>query len=190
MNNPCILVFGISGVGKSTACKVFTNTHPEFKYVSASEIISSATSHSPEKLRKSSEAEIEKNQTALISALNDLFIQSPQSPIILDAHAVIDNDEDLIEIPTATIQAIRPLGLILLEAPPLDVIRRRQIGPRRRPLRDVARIELETAKERKIVQHYAEALDIPLEIDEVLDGYELESAIDRLTRGTTFNALL
>jgi adenylate kinase len=178
----CFLVFGISGVGKSTACKAFVTKHPNFRYLSASTLLSEASDQSPEALRTSSNDIIQQNQNLLVAAFGKFRQLSPDVDVILDAHAVIDNDQGLFRVPLSVIRQLEPDALILLEAPADAIHIRRRMGDRSRPIREVAQIEVERAQERSAVTQYARELRIPLEIDQVGENYELDDAFKRLSR--------
>lgn len=177
---PLILVFGVSGVGKTTACLTYTNAHPDYLYSRASAILEKAHGRPIEALRTATATSVIANQAVLPSAVAALREADSNRTILLDSHAVIDNDAVMVEVPLDIIGALEPDGFILLEADPATIRQRRDGALRVRPSRSVAQIGDEVRAERKAVASYAAALNKPLVTDVVVQSYDLQPAIDRL----------
>ncbi|AGB45323.1 archaeal adenylate kinase [Mesorhizobium australicum WSM2073] len=181
--SPLIMVFGISGVGKTTACLAYVDAHPNYLYDRASAILQKAHGIPVEALRIGPASSVIENQAVLPSAVRALRKAEPSRTILLDSHAVIDNDTVFVEVPLDIIMAIEPDGFILLEAAPATIKQRREEASRPRPQRSVAQIGDEAQAERKAVTSYAKALGKPLIIDAVSEPqYDLQPAIDRLSQ--------
>lgn len=176
----CLLVFGISGVGKTASCEAFIVSHPEFFYVRASALLTEALATTAETLRTGSARQIEKNQAVLGERLGRLRANQPARSVLVDVHAVIDNDVELVKIPLTTIESLEPDGLILLEAQPEIVAARRKNDLRSRPERSVNDLDRELAAERAAVTEFGAALRLPVEIADVPDGFRLDGVITRL----------
>jgi adenylate kinase len=177
-----MVVFGISGVGKTTACHRYVLHHPEVLHLKASELLRDALKVDPENLRTQSSAGIIKNQDRLAQALQDRLTESGLENFVLDAHSFIDNDGDLVSIPTATIASLKPTGLILLEATPEEIAARRLLsGDRKRPQRSIEELRSQIDLSRRNVQRYAVELKLPLKIATVGPGFDLDHAIASLT---------
>jgi adenylate kinase len=172
-----VIVFGIPGVGKTTACEGFVSRHPEFLYYPASALLSAARGKSAAALRTSDAYEIESNQKLLGQELEALRLEHPERPLLIDGHAVIDNDHQLVRVPIDAVASMRPTGLGLLEATPETVLARRRLARRDHPQRTVGAIAQEIVAERDTVLSYAEKLDLPLEIRLVSDGFLLDEMI-------------
>lgn len=176
----CILVFGISGVGKTTVCSDFAARHPEYLHYRASALLSAAKSESTERLRTSSAADIRSNQALLGEKLDSLRNGQLQRPVIVECHAIIDNDIELVEVPVSIVQALRPDGLILLEANAETVCARRVSDDRGRPMRTAEEIDRELIMERKAVSAFAVALDLPLVSLDTVTHTLIDDAVSQL----------
>lgn len=182
MSDDCVLIFGISGVGKTTACADFVDRHPQFLHLRASAILSEARSRAVEALRNAEASEINSNQQILVEALNSIREENPNRPMLIDAHAVIDNDRELVRVPGYVVRAIKPTGLVLLEAPAEDVRIRRSADSRYRPMRTIAAIRSEMAAEREAVTEFARELGVPLVIRTVEATFKLDEALEAVLR--------
>jgi adenylate kinase len=179
---PCFIVFGVSGIGKSTACRKFANAHPEFLYVQASSLLSEASQTDPEVLRRASKAQILINQDLIVEAFRGFRAGRLERPVLLDAHAVIDNDQSFVEVPVAVISAFEPAGLILMDSTPETVSFRRDNDLRRRPKRNKAQIARGLEAERSAVARYAKLLGVPSRTLRDGDQSSLELAVRELER--------
>lgn len=175
----CVLVFGVSGVGKTHACSDYTARHPDTLFVSASSLLKTATAESGEALRTASPAKIRNNQARLAGALAAFRAGREALPILVDAHGVIDNDSEFVRIPLSAVQSLSPDRLILLEAAPAVVAERRASDARLRPQRPIEAIVREIAAERDAVTSYARALDLDLAIADVVPGFRLDTLLER-----------
>jgi adenylate kinase len=173
----CILVFGVSGVGKSWSCNAFVSRHPEYLYYSASTLLREAKASTVEQLRTADAQEIEANQRLLGVQLRRKRENQWSRSVLVDAHGVIDNDQDLIKLPLDAIRSMEPDALVLLEAPAEVVAERRRKDKRSRPNRSLAFIQREIAAERETVLAYGVALGLSVVTDVVDEGYQLDSAI-------------
>jgi adenylate kinase len=173
----CTLVFGISGVGKTTACRNYVERHPETLFVSASSLLKSRIGMSGEALRTASAGQIVDNQAVLAAALAIFRRGREKQPVLIDAHGVIDNDQGLVPVPVSAIAALAPDRLILLEAPARVVAAHRSASARARPVRSLEAIGVELAAERETVEGFARALEIGLTIAEVTSDFQLDAFI-------------
>lgn len=174
----CVLVFGVSGVGKTHACADYSARHPNTLFVSASSLLKAATAASGEALRTASAAQIRRNQARLADALAAYRAGRETMPILIDAHGVIDNDSEFVRIPLSAIRSLAPDQLILLEAEPALVAERRAADTRSRPHRPIEAIVREIAAERAAVKSYARALDLNLAIGDVGPGFRLDTLLE------------
>lgn len=175
----CILVFGVSGVGKTTACSDYVARHPHVLFVSASALLKIAKAASSEELRTATRGQIIDNQNLLPSALERYRLGRRDHPILLDAHAVIDNDRSLIEVPVSVIAALNPTKLVLLEAAPAEIAARRAASPRPRPIRDLQAIARELAAERAVVEAYGVQLGLGVAVVTVGSDFRLDDTLDQ-----------
>lgn len=174
----CILVFGVSGVGKSSACEAFCGRRPQWLHFKASSLLSDATGDDPETLRTSPSNSIRSNQDLLCEALERARSGQETRPVLLDAHGVIDNGRDLVPVPTQAVARLRPDGIILLEAGPAEVAYRRAHGLRQRPTRSDEELTSELRMERETVQNYATVLRLPLVCGTTTTEFTLDPLVD------------
>jgi len=177
MAGQCTLVFGVSGVGKTSACQAYVAAHPGTLFVSASELLKAARRSSTEALRTETADRIIQNQELLSPALAAFRAGREQRPILIDAHGVIDNDEQLVRVPVSTIVMLSPDRLILLEASVEEVAARRAGAERSRPVRTLEALAEEIAAERQMVTSYATALNVDLVIANLRDGFKLDEIL-------------
>jgi adenylate kinase len=177
-----ILVFGVSGVGKTSSCEDYAKRHPSWLYLRASALLAQATGETPEALRTEAAVSIKLNQSLLGQSLYAARKRHPDRSILLDAHAIIDNDKTLVEVPLDAVENLHADGMILLEAHAEDLANRRSHARRQRPARSIKQLERESAAERKAVVAYAAKLRIPLESAIVGGDFSLDPLIDRLAQ--------
>ena len=185
-----ILVFGVSGVGKTSACEAFVSRNPDVLFVSASSLLSAAKRSTPEVLRTASAADIAANQDALAGALAEFRRGRGHRPVLVDAHGVIDNDVGYVRVPLSVIEGLRPEKLVLIEAPAPVVAERRARASRRRPARTVEQIRAEIDAERSAVQHYATELNLNLNIVRSDLGISPEGILDAAIRPADLRSAL
>lgn len=177
-----ILVFGVSGVGKTSSCEDYVRRHPDWLYLRASALLALATGEAPETLRTDTAGSIKSNQSLLGNALRAARAQQPGRSVLLDAHAIIDNDKALVEVPLDAVADLGADAMILLEAGVEALARRRAHAHRQRPIRSLEQLGREIAAESKTVEAYARKLKIPLASAIVGPGFSLDPLIDRLVR--------
>lgn len=164
MRGETIVVFGISGVGKTSSCLAFVARNPEHLHLSASELLRSAAAADPALLRIAPADRILENQKLLPGALRARRDGQWHRPVLIDAHSVVDNDHELVRVPVEVIRSLEPDGLLLLEMPPEIIAARRSEPGSRRPARSIAQIVHEAEVARQAVLEYAEHLELPLEL--------------------------
>ena len=179
-----ILVLGVSGVGKSTACSKAVSANPSLLHLRASRLLCEATGQTADALRLSSSDDVESNQQLLAVALDRKVAMLQHTTVLLDGHAVIDNDRTLIRISTRAVEALKPNGILLVEASPAVILQRRASDRRRRPLRTIEDLEQEIKAERDAVFGYRQALDVPLEIVWAEPTARLEPQLSALLRNS------
>lgn len=175
-----VLVFGISGVGKSTACASYVARHPSVLHTSAGALLQAAKNIDSALLRTDVAGNIAQNQNLLGEALRRFRLGRETSDILIDAHSVIDNDHELVEVPVDAVRAMNPNGLVLLEAPPELVIERRRNDVRLRPSRTAEELQFQIGVARRVCESYAGELSLPLEIGTAMNDGDLEALIERM----------
>jgi adenylate kinase len=172
-----IIVFGVSGVGKTTLCRDFAARHPEFLHLTASTLIRHSLRTTAEVLRCSSRDEILQNQLILRRALEGELKTQRASKCLLDGQCVIDNGREVIVLPSGLISPLRPSGLLLLEEKPEKIFERREADCYRRPLRTVSELSEQIKINRSTVSDYSDALRIPFRVVEAPDYGVFETAL-------------
>ncbi|MBR1245985.1 AAA family ATPase [Bradyrhizobium sp. AUGA SZCCT0169] len=178
-----ILVFGVPGVGKTTACKSYVRRHPSFAYISASEVLREESDSSIEALRKSGVQDILRNQGILAHALASRMRYSQKNYFLIDSQNVIDNDVELIDVPIDVVRSLSPSGIILLESSAADIYLRRSNDIRSRPVRKIDQIDLHIQRTRRVTVDYATNLGVPMLIGLVTNGFEIDELVDKLLAG-------
>ncbi len=182
MIGQCFLVFGVSGVGKTTACADYVRRHLGFAHLNAGLLIGASRNLTNSNSRTSDPQQILDNQAIIVQQLAEFRRVNPDQSILLDSHAIINSDRDLIRVPLGTIRSTSPDGLLLLEAPASTIFARRQARAPGRTEGSVSAIERESMAERGAVLHYAESLRLPLEWRTVGEDFRLDDAIEALRR--------
>lgn len=177
MRGPCTLVFGVSGVGKTSACEAFCARHTNTLFVSASSLLESVKRMSAEALRTAAAQDIIDNQEVLGRALAAFRQGRETRPVLIDAHGVIDNDHELVRVPVSAIRALDPDRLVLIEAPPRVIAQRRAGATRPRPLRNEDALVREMTAEREVVMAFADELGLDLRIGDLSDDVTLDQLL-------------
>lgn len=175
-----ILIFGVSGVGKTSSCEDFVSRRPEWLYLRASSLLASATGETPETLRTETAWSIKSNQGLLGDALRAARTGREDRSVLLDAHAVIDNDNGLVEVPVEAVANLGADAIILLEASAEELAIRRLKSLRPRPVRTIEQLKLEIIAESRAVAAYCRELNIPCASAMVVAGFRLDPVIHKL----------
>ena len=161
--SPIVNVFGVSGVGKTSACRSFVRRHSGYLHLIASAVLSEVTGLSPKELGRRDTDEIVRQQALLIDAVVERTKSCQDVVTLLDGNAIIDTGDDLVPVPVQLMTRLGPSGMILLEAPP-EVIRSRRLADNKyRSGRTVLEIALQMEATRQVVQNFSSELGIPLE---------------------------
>ncbi|MCK1298144.1 AAA family ATPase [Bradyrhizobium sp. 24] len=175
------IVFGVSGVGKTTACLDFVTRHPLFLFLSASSLIAEAKGVSLKSLRTASVQQLIANQEVLQLAVEHRLQKHGSSSFILDGQCVLDNGSEIVVLPAEAIAPFRANGLILLEAPASTIFDRRSRDDRERPQRSIEEIAEQLAMNREAVQRYATHLKVPFVFAEAKEELSLDGVVEELS---------
>ena len=118
----------------------------------------------------------------LADALHEARASHHNRSILLDAHAIIDNDKGLVEVPVEAVAALGADAMILLEASAEDLALRRSKAHRWRPARSIEELQREIDLENNTVAAYARELKVPLALALVDAGFSLDPLIDKLAQ--------
>jgi adenylate kinase len=177
-----VCVFGIPGVGKTTLIRQFTQEHRNWQALSASSLLARLVHQLPSHLRLADRTSVERNQFRIAQAIEQCRLESPGEKWLLDAHSMIDNDDEWIAVPTAVIGRIRPDSLIFLFDDAAHIERRRSAEPhKRRPRYSVHRIEEEQALALRNCLVYSSELKLDLHQISATDPAEFAATVAQIT---------
>jgi adenylate kinase len=160
-----VTVFGISGVGKSWMISRYAAI-ANVSHIQASQLMRDARAAlvglpmTSEDLRR---GPVLDNQSLLTEAFAEVLATEAR-PIIFDGHCLIDIGEKPIEIPVDVIHELQPSGIVLVCAPPEEIVRRRESDTlRERPVRTADALAAQQDRCVSICANYAEQLGIKFE---------------------------
>lgn len=153
-------VFGLPGVGKSFLIRRFIVTAPTWAELRASALLSATTGQNADQLRKNDRHAIEQNQYALVEAVRAARASSPKN-YLLDGHCVVDNDEELVTVPTDVIAALAPELILFVHDTPEDIVRRAASDPHRaRAVRSIRETRAVQDFAARVCEQYSRALQL------------------------------
>jgi adenylate kinase len=178
-----VFVCGISGVGKSHLLRRYAELRKDLTVISAGGLITHArAARDRDALRNLSTTDLHESQQLLVDGLRGLLPTISASLLIIDGHALIDNNEDdPYLVPLEVFDSLAPDGLVHIESPP-DAIaeRRRSDHSRVRPERSIEELthhqELSAARTLQIGRRLA----IPTATCQTGDETEFDAAMSRL----------
>lgn len=157
-----VLVFGLSGVGKSWLCARIASLEG-YCHVSGSTLLRMAmnkagSSSTSEQLRN---GQVLENQALLIAGFNALRTTESR-PIIFDGHNIVDQDDRLLEIPLSVVEQLNPVGIVFVSASPALIRERRAADIARvRPDRSKDQLDLHQRRGIRLAAEYARLLGVP-----------------------------
>ena len=176
---PTVLVFGVSGVGKTSLIAQVLPRLTDALTWQAGEIIGEARQTSdPEYLRTLPSDKLEESQELLVKGFHARAGQRNGRLVLLDAHAVIDTEHGLFDIAASIIARLEPIGLIHIEDDPAQILERRRLhAGRPRPSRTVEQLALYQDRSLGRCEHLARELALQLQRVISGDGERLERAV-------------
>jgi len=172
-----LMVFGVSGVGKTTACAEYARRKEHVEHLSASRLLglerSSATGRS--------EDEALLDQHKLVELVLQARATTAADVLLLDAHSVVLAGGRQLIVPVDIIASMEPTGLIFFEADPEVVVHRR--SGRGDQITDVP--DLDGMKQLQLValravEEYSRILRCPISIVKADQSIDLAVAIEKL----------
>lgn len=162
IKGPVIAILGLSGSGKSYLGRSIVRARPEYLRLSAGGLLRRSLHTTGEKLRTAEGDDVRENQTELARALAEARAGQWKRPVLLEAHSFIDNDRELIDVPSEVMASLDLAGIILIDVPAEQIAARRQTDKRKRPQRSLSELKHQCARSKKLARCYAADLDIPL----------------------------
>jgi adenylate kinase len=173
-------VLGISGVGKSHLTRAIARAMPAVLRLTASALLRKELHTTGERLRTAEGDEVRNNQSLLIEALQGERQGRWDRPVLLEAHTFIDNDRELVEVPADVMRGLDVAGIVVLEAPPEEILRRRLKDKRKRPSRTASEIKDQQAYSSAIARKYATELKVPLTFVDPADRQKAVAFIEQI----------
>jgi len=157
----------------------FVAKYPNWLLLVASDILAEVTQQDLESLRTGTRARIEKNQQLAVRKIDSIRKTHSKSDIVLDAHCVIDNGDELVRVPLAAIQELKPTSLVCIwdEAERIHD-KRRLDRVRVRPERTVHQLKLYQRAVIETCEDYRTRLGLELACVRAGDTCALEKALE------------
>ena len=162
INGPVVAILGLSGSGKSYLGRSIVRARPEYLRLSAGSLLRRSLRTTGEKLRTAEGGDVRENQMELAAALAEARTGQWKRPVLLEAHSFIDNDRELVDVPSEVMASLGLVGIILIDLPAEQIAARRQTDKRKRPQRSLAELKDQCARSKRLAKGYAANLDIPL----------------------------
>lgn len=171
-----IIVFGVSGVGKTTACVEYANRYDDVVHFSASALLKLDRVTSGTR----SANEMMEDQERLVGLVREARLKTRASLMLLDAHSLVFVSGREIVIPPDVIAAMQPTGLIFFMADGALVSERRTS---RGDAWNVTPEEIDKSQKNALAaaELYAKQLPCQLLVVEASQGADLAGAIRRLS---------
>ncbi|RVI66078.1 adenylate kinase [Sinorhizobium meliloti] len=132
-----LLVFGVSGVGKSWLCRQAVSDL-DMRHISGSELIRTEKKRLTSQIVSADALRLDRvvdNQQLLLDGFR-IYKSRDGRPILFDGHNVVDTDEGLVKIPSEVIFGLEPTAFVVVTDKPENVIARRAAdASRARPVR-------------------------------------------------------
>ncbi len=170
-----LLIFGLSGVGKSTACAEYVCSHRNVVHFSASSLL---------KLHRETASmrsldDVMKDQNLLVDLVRTHRAASAAHLMLLDAHSILIIDEKEFVVPTDVIAALEPNGLIFFEAT-AEVISQRRISRGDKETKTSIEVNRLQSAALLATREYSQVLGCPLSIINADYRIDLAGAISEL----------
>ncbi len=165
MSRHIVAITGMSGVGKSTLLRKLASTI-SFQCLQASALIREARQSERQQLTLDQlrSVDLGQNQRLLVDAFARAADQGAQL-IILDAHTVIEQDDNLILIEPDIFRAIGINSMIVLVDDGTEIVNRRLNDKgRMRPIKSAEQIEREQDRAIRHAREICSLLEVPISV--------------------------
>lgn len=177
MDRELSILFGLSGVGKTTMGRSIIDREAGVAHLSASDLLKAAHSQTGEELRTADQDRLVANQVVLGDALDRWHFPVGTHHILLDAHSVVDNDRTLVDIPVDVIASLAPDRLIFIIDEPATIVARRASDERQRPARTAEELHAHQERSLAVCTDFSNALGVPLTVVRAGDLTEFRAAL-------------
>jgi len=159
-----IMIFGVSGVGKTHLINLMLPRLHKACSFRASELIGLARENAdPEYLRNLGNDEMHRSQELLVRGYHDRMQVTSAEIVLLDAHSVIDQDSGFYDIPVEVISRLNPRFIVHVEDDVDQIVMRRQCDAGRlRPARSPDQLTTYQDRSRLGCEIYSRTLNVPM----------------------------
>jgi adenylate kinase len=172
-----LIVFGVSGVGKTTACAEYACRSEHVEHLSASQLLCLERSSATER----SEDEALLDQHRLVELVLHARAATEADVLLLDAHSVVLVGGRQLIVPVDIIASMEPTGLIFYEADPEVVLHRRlDRGDQITDVPDLDGMKQLQFVALRAVEEYSRILRCPISIVKADQSINLAVAIENL----------
>ena len=155
--------------------------HPTWIHLIVSEVLAEVTRQNSESLRTAPKARIQDNQKLAVKKIDAIRAQHPRSNVVLDAHCVIDNGQELVRVPEAAIEELRPTALLCIWDDAVRIHERRRLeNDRMRPERSVLQLQDYQNEVIQTCKEYRTRLGLELVCVRAGDGEALQRYLARV----------
>ncbi len=172
---PTVALLGVSGAGKTWLASRIAAVRPKFLKLSAGKLLREALHTTGKTLRTAPSGDVLRNQNKLVDVLQAKRAGQLERPVLLEAHAFIDNDHELVDVPVEVLRALNVTGLLVLMVPP-EALRARRVkdSDRRRPDRTTDELSRQQDHMLDLARDYSRKLPAKMLI---LDSGDVASAL-------------
>lgn len=160
-----ILVFGVSGVGKSWLCRQAAASLG-LRHVSGSELIRAEKERLTSQIVSADELRTDRvvdNQELLLAGFR-IYEAQDSTSILFDGHNVVDTNDGLVRIPFEVISGLRPAGIaVVVDTPAAIISRRNADSTRGRPQRNEETLSNYQDLCLELAKDHATLLSVPME---------------------------
>lgn len=176
-----LIVFGVSGVGKTTACAEFAVRHENVEHLSASQLLGLERSSAIVR----SEEEALYDQDKLVELVLNARAVTAAKVLLLDAHSVFFVGGRQLIVPARVIASMEPTGLIFVKADPEVIVGRRSgRGDRGAYAPDTMAMEQLQLVALRAVEEYSRIISCPISIVDANQSVDLVSAVESLIQSS------
>ncbi|UAL10159.1 ATP-binding protein [Caulobacter segnis] len=179
---PVVAMFGLSGVGKGWIASQLSAQRPEVLHLEASALMRAAMRTTGEALRTAPADVVRDNQAKLVATFQIAREAAPDRPVLFDGHSIIDNDQQLVDVPLSAVAGLAPNLVAFVHDDPVALRARRLADARFRPDRSVETLAHQQARAEAVARNYAIELKVPFLRLEAGDWRALNHAFDGLVR--------
>lgn len=157
------IIAGLSGVGKTYIIEKLIQESDNYVHFSAGSLIQKQRAIlNRDQLRKLDKSGVLANQHLIVEQFKEeLKTLDKRFSVLFDAHMIIDNNQDTIEIPYEIFEQLKPIKLIFLFDEAQKIIERRMCDTlRKRPVRTISEIIKQQERSIALAQEYSHRLSI------------------------------